>query len=273
MKYKLICTDMDGTLLNNEKKVSKATLESIKKAHDKGVKIAITTGRIFISAKYYGELLKIQAPIIASNGAYIREGDNLIYKCILGIENCRELLKIFNYYELVPHFYTAEGIFAGNSMYTSKFYEKSNSVVPEQFKIKIKTVENWEEVFENHQMDILKAVAIDDDINKIKKAKEDIKKLGMYEVVSSFSNNFEVMNKNVSKGRAAKRLTEYYNLNKSEVIAIGDNENDISMIEYAGLGVAMENATDETKKIANYITDSNDNDGVKKIIDKFILGH
>lgn len=272
MKYKLLCTDMDGTLLNNEKMVSEETLEAIKLAHEKGAKIAITTGRIFTSAKYYGHLLGIKAPIIASNGAYIREGDNVIYKCILGVENCKELLKIFKKHNLIPHFYTANGIFAGDEKYTSRFYAKTNQVVPDEFKINIEQTSQWQEIFLEHSEDILKAVAIDDDLEKLKKAKEEIRNLGKYEVVSSFSNNFEVMNKNVSKGRAVKMLTEHFNVTKDEVIAIGDSENDLSMICYAGLGVAMGNGDDLVKKAAQYITDTNENDGVKKVIDKFILG-
>ncbi|NEU03787.1 MULTISPECIES: Cof-type HAD-IIB family hydrolase [Clostridium] len=271
MKYKLLCTDMDGTLLDNDKMVSEGTLDAIKKAHNKGAKIAITTGRIFTSARYYGHLLGIKAPIIASNGAYIREGDNVIYKCVLGINNCMEILNIFKKYNLVPHFYTANGIFAGDTKYTSRFYAKSNQVVPDEFKINIKKVSQWKDIFDNYEEEILKAVAIDDDFEKLKKAKDEIRSLGKYEVVSSFSNNFEVMNKNVSKGRAVEMLTKHFNISKDEVIAIGDSENDLSMISYAGLGVAMKNGEDLVKNVASYITDTNDNEGVKKVIEKFIL--
>ncbi|GAA0123373.1 MAG: HAD family phosphatase [Clostridium argentinense] len=273
MKYKLICTDMDGTLLNSVKEVSKGNLEAIKKAHDKGVKIAICTGRIFTSAKYYGELIGIKAPIIASNGAYIREKDenNVIYKCILEKDNCFEILEIFEKYNLIPHFYTEDSIYAGETSYVFEFYSTLNKTVPDDFQIKIKKVDDWEEIFIENEFDILKAVAFDEDVEKIKKVKEEIRALGKYEVVSSLHNNFEVMNKNVSKGRAVEMLASYYNLSKDEVITIGDNENDLSMIEYAGLGVAMGNGEKIVKDKAEYITSTNDEDGVKEVIEKFIL--
>ncbi|WDU83798.1 HAD hydrolase family protein [Caloramator sp. Dgby_cultured_2] len=79
------------------------------------------------------------------------------------------------------------------------------------------------------------------------------------------------MAENTSKGNAVKILADYYNLKSDEVICIGDNENDISMVEYAGLGIAMGNATEELKNIADLIIDSNDNDGIAKFIENYIL--
>lgn len=79
----------------------------------------------------------------------------------------------------------------------------------------------------------------------------------------------ELFNKNVSKAEAIKKIGEYYGIKQEETIAIGDEINDLSMIEYAGLGVAMGNAKEEVKKIANYITDSNDEDGVRKVIEVY----
>lgn len=271
MSYKLICTDMDGTLLKDDKQISKATLDTIAKAHEKGVKLAITTGRIFVSAKYYAHLIGVKAPVIASNGAYVRDGNNVIYQCILGKESCNEILSIFKKYDLIPHLYTTDSLYTSNRKYTSQFYEKGNKLVPKDYRINIEKIDDWQKLIKSEGDNILKAVAIDDDLEKLKKAKEEFKALGKYEVVSSFSCNFELMNKEVSKGKAVERLTKYYNLTKDEVIAIGDNENDLSMIEYAGLGVAMENGEEIVKKSANYITSSNEDDGVRKVIEKFVL--
>ncbi|MFU0825856.1 MAG: hypothetical protein ACFWTK_12930 [Clostridium sp.] len=79
------------------------------------------------------------------------------------------------------------------------------------------------------------------------------------------------MKKGISKGNAVKILAEFYGLKREEVICIGDGENDLSMIKYAGLGIAMGNAPDYVKKEADYITETNDEDGVAKAIEKFIL--
>ena len=92
-----------------------------------------------------------------------------------------------------------------------------------------------------------------------------------FEVVSSRFDNFEVMNSGVSKGNAVKILADYYGISSEQVICIGDSENDLSMIKFAGLGVAMENGSKLVKDAAQYITASNNGDGVAKVIEKFVL--
>jgi len=90
-------------------------------------------------------------------------------------------------------------------------------------------------------------------------------------VSQSLKDNLEVMNKGINKGNAIRILAEIYGINREEIIAIGDNENDISMIEYAGLGIAMGNAVDTLKERADYITGNYDEDGVAQAIEKFVL--
>ena len=89
-----------------------------------------------------------------------------------------------------------------------------------------------------------------------------------YTTVKSTPFYYEIMNKNASKGNALAKLADHLGLNKDEVMAIGDNENDLSMIDYAGIGVAMGNATENVKTIADVHTTSNDEDGVAQIIEK-----
>ncbi|MTL48593.1 HAD-IIB family hydrolase, partial [Turicibacter sanguinis] len=91
------------------------------------------------------------------------------------------------------------------------------------------------------------------------------------EVVSSWKNNFEVMKKGSSKGEAVKQLTKYFNLTPDEVMCIGDSENDLSMIQFAGVGVAMGNATEDVKQAAQFITTSNKEGGVANAIEHFVL--
>ena len=92
-----------------------------------------------------------------------------------------------------------------------------------------------------------------------------------YTTVKSTPFYYEIMNKNASKGNALAKLADHLGLNKNEVMAIGDNENDFSMIDYAGIGVAMGNATENVKTIADVHTTSNDEDGVAQIIEKMVL--
>lgn len=276
MKYKLICTDMDGTLLNGNHEISRESIEVIKKAHDKGVKIAVCTGRLHSSAFYFANLLGINAPVISSNGAFIREKDRdkVIYKKTIDKNSLKEILKVCKEYSLIPYFHTPNRVMGEKEMHSAKIYMDFNKHLPKEEKIHIDIIkeDQWDEIFEKYKDEIVKAIVIEDKNSKaLKCAKDKLKKVEQLEVVSSMSNNFEIMNREVSKGRAVETLAKYYNISKDEIICIGDNENDISMIKYAGLGIAMENGCDEIKKVAQYITDTNINDGVAKVIEKFIL--
>lgn len=274
MGYKLICLDMDGTLLNDKKKISDRNKETIKKAHDKGIKVAISTGRVFASAHYYSELLGIKAPIIASNGAYIREKDRdeVIYESCLERETCEKILKVMEKYNFLKYFNTCNEIIADKPFPKANIYRIMNEELPDYMKVNLKVVEDLHEILnQEYESRIIKFISISEDYEKLNKAKKEVEEIGGLEVVRSSLNNFEVMNKGCSKGRAVEILAEFYNIKKEEVICIGDSENDLSMIKYAGMGVAMGNADDEIKEIANYITDTNNNDGVAKAIEKFVL--
>ncbi|MDP4090244.1 MAG: Cof-type HAD-IIB family hydrolase [Bacillota bacterium] len=275
MKYKMLCIDMDGTLLNSQKEITEKNKEYLRKAQEAGVKVVITTGRLFTSADYYADLIGIKAPIISANGAYIREKDRdeVIYKALLGRENCCTILEVLKKYELIPNFHTPNKIFTERKNPHIQMYLKINDRHPEDKKIDIIFVDKWEHVFEEFEMEILKCLAISEDNERVMKAKGELLTLEGLEVVSSSSNNFEVMTRGISKGRAVEILASYYNIVQDEIICIGDNENDASMIQYAGLGVAMGNAEEEIKDMAQYITASNDEDGVAEVVDKFILGY
>lgn len=112
---------------------------------------------------------------------------------------------------------------------------------------------------------IFKDAALIDDL------RNELKTIDRLEIVDSSKYNIEITRKGVSKGKAVEMLASLYNVKREEVLTIGDSENDLSMIEYAGLGVAMGNASDVIKAKADYITDTNDNDGVAEVISKFIL--
>ncbi|MFT8315070.1 MAG: Cof-type HAD-IIB family hydrolase [Clostridium sp.] len=273
MNYKLICIDMDGTLLDDKKEVSDENLRTLKKASEKGVKIAVCTGRLFASARYYAELIGVKAPVIASNGAYIREkdSDKVIYELSIGVDKCKKLQSILSKYDFNIYYNKYDAVITQNGFYEGNTYAAMNKNLPDKNKIKLITTEDIDKVIEEQGDDILKCICISDNYEGLAKARDEILEAGYYEVVSSNSDNIEIMIEGVAKGRAVKVLADFYNIAREEVICIGDNENDLSMIEFAGLGVAMGNATDKVKNIANYITETNNNNGVAKVIEKFIL--
>ncbi|MFL0250749.1 Cof-type HAD-IIB family hydrolase [Clostridium neuense] len=280
MKYKLVCVDMDGTLLNSKKIVSDANNKAIRKAHKLGVSIVITTGRIYENAAFYSKLIGIKSPVIASNGAIIKEKntDKVIYKKPLAIENIKQIISICNKHKVKVNFNTQDSFICGSRfvyLLISRFFLKSMSLADDG-KLNIEYVKDSHKLIEKAEQcynDIIKCEIIHTNQRKISALKKELRELSNIEVVGSSKYNIEITAKFVSKGKAVEALANLYRIQRQEIITIGDSENDLSMIEYGGLGVAMGNASEEIKSKADYITDTNDNDGVAKVINKFILNN
>ncbi len=274
MKYKMVCIDMDGTLLGKGRKISNESKKVIKEIHDKGVEIVVTTGRIYNNAAYYSHLLGVESPVIAANGAIVREKNTnkVIYENPIKTEECIRLIELLYKMNVFFHFYTLDGIYCGNELtkFATKLY-MTKQVGYDNLKIKyhvIKDLEKWKEFFRKTNVQITKCIAFSTKPDKIIKLKKELDKLNGIVYFGSGSRSVEINNKGVSKGKAVKALADYYGFKREEIVCIGDNENDISMIEYAGFGVAMGNAIDKVKKLADYITDTNKEDGVAKAIKK-----
>lgn len=275
MKFKMIAMDMDGTLLTTEKEVSERTKKILKQAADIGVKLVVCTGRIFASARIYAEIIGTKAPIIASNGAYIREKDRdeVIYKKNLSKEELIKIVRLVKEYGFYPHLFTSDTIYSEKLIFSSRAYDKWNEGLPEEERVKIRITGDLEKAIEEDGDEMFKVVVLTDmeDIEKLGALRREIETDVNVDVMSSWTNNIEVVSKGISKGNAVKILADYYGIEREEIICVGDNENDLSMIKYAGLGIAMGNATEELKAAAKYVTDTNDEDGVANAIEKFIL--
>ncbi|WP_425060235.1 5-amino-6-(5-phospho-D-ribitylamino)uracil phosphatase YcsE [Sporomusa carbonis] len=275
MAYKLVCIDVDGTLLNSKHKITKRTKEILLKAHKLGVHIVISTGRMYTDAEYYSNLIGVKSPVIASNGAFIKEKDHdkVIYKDVLGESLSLELLEIFRKYDITPYFCTPHKFYYGNIMF-KLFYVATKILGRRSNKLNMEYVfswHQWQKVLYKEKDDIVKCEVIYRDAGLINELRNELRNIKQLEIVDSSKHNIEITRKGVSKGKAVAMLASLYNLKREEIMTIGDSENDLSMIEYAGLGIAMGNALDIVKQKADYITDSNDNDGVANAINRFVL--
>ena len=276
MEYKMICIDMDGTLLNSKKKLSEVNKLALKKAYDNGVHIIICTGRNSKSALYFANKIGIKSAIIVNNGAIVIDEDSevLIFKEALEKEQCQKILELSKKYKTIPNFHSLGKIYLN-----SKFRKFINNIffnrkVPEKYKIEsiyLNEEKAWSSLFDEKKEVFGKCIMLDPSREKLKKLQGELDKTNLFEITYSGKYCLEINSKGVSKGRAVKILGEHYGIKQEEIICIGDNGNDISMIKYAGLGVAMKNGTEEVKKIADYITDTNDNNGVAKVVEKFIF--
>jgi len=266
MRYKLICIDMDGTLLDDKGKISEENMEAIKKAYDKGIMIAIATGRGVTSAEYHLGLIGVEGMIIALNGSYIKErGSNIfIFKCPLTMSEVKNIYEVVERHDIKAYFNTIDTSISNRKIVEEVINRYKGQGSKIQFCENIATLEKF-------NGEILKVSIINENnIELFNRVKKELKDMEMFEVVDSNTDYVEIMKNGCSKGRAVKMLAEIIGITRDEVVCIGDNENDIAMIEYAGLGIAMGNGCELLKKQADYITDTNFNSGVAKAINKIL---
>ncbi len=271
MDIKLICIDMDGTLLMDQQNMSQKDKQAIKEAISRGVHVAITTGRVYNCARLYSNEIGLETPIIASNGAFIGGvNGEVIYNNPLSIDEVNDFLKLTGKYELFSYLTANFGIISTIELPENNIYKVLNNRLKDDEKIKLEVINNIDDAYKLYPNELLKGVCVEkNNTKKLFKAKAELKKLNpVLEIVSSWNDNFEIMKKGSSKGEAVKQLTNYFNLKREEVMCIGDSENDLSMIEYACIGVAMGNAIDKVKNYAQYITAPNTNSSVAQAIKK-----
>lgn len=270
MDYKLIAIDMDGTLLNSQNTINKRTRDAILRAGDKGVYVVLATGRLMTSAINYSSKINLKRPIISSNGAVIiDENKNIIFEKHIDPGRIENIAHIADKNDVYYHFYGKDSFYSNKYVEDIiKFYNPADSL--EEEKIKFNLYNHIEDILKK-DIDIYKFIFIDEDRKKLYKLREELKEVEDINICSSWSNNVEIMEKDVSKGNSLKYLCEKLNIHRNEIIAVGDNENDLSMLNFAGLGVSMGNAKENVKSVADIITSTNDEDGVAEIIEKYIL--
>lgn len=269
MRYKLICTDMDGTLLGKGFEISQENIKALKESMKKGIKVALVTGRPYNAMKYFTSVLGDDVYIISTNGTYFNL-PGYEYKKVLNKDALEKIYLLGEKYKLNRHFKGCKIIISNNEIGKEHPYRLVNSKNKEEDRIEIIENASCETLLKRAENEILKCILFSEDSKTLEQAKNEFKKQEDLEVVSSGKINFEVMSKDTSKGIAVKKFCEILGIDNKEVICIGDNENDISMIEFAGLGIAMGNATDEVKSKADFVTDTNVNDGVAKALRKVL---
>lgn len=268
--YKIIALDMDGTLLNDKKVITDRTKDALIKAREKGVKVVLASGRPVDGLKKYLEELNLisdEEYVLSFNGSLVQKvkSEEVLYEIGLNGNDLHYLYDVSNNLGVNIHaFSPTRGLITPKvSKYTELEARLNNIDI---------NICDFNEVTEDEH--IVKVMFIDEE-ELIDKAVEKLP-AEMYEkfkVVRSTPFFLEQINKESGKATGLAALAKYLNVSKDEIIAVGDAENDLDMIEYAGLGVAMGNASESVKKIANYITADNNNDGIAEVIEKFILNN
>lgn len=278
---KLIASDMDGTLLNDNHEIDKDTAEAIKKAEESGIRFVISTGREYENVKYILDKRDIKCQCILSNGAEYRdENGNILDVININENSAKEIIQIFKDNNISARMFTDKGIFTTSTRekaleeltFRTLTFDKNLTkeeakkiAEKENFFTCLKYVEDVEKFFEDG-IEIRKFVAFHEDIELLNKLKGTIGKIGGLAISSSFNDNIEITDINAQKGIILEKVITKMGIDKKDVVILGDSFNDYSMFEIFEESVAMKNAIPEVKKIAKYITDTNDNQGVAKAI-------
>lgn len=269
MSIKLVAIDIDGTLLNSHNLVSEKTKSAIQKAKQLGVTVVLTTGRPFLGVKKFLEelsLLDDQDYVITYNGSLVQRSKSeevlvsygLTYDNFIEIEAMARKVGVHLHTTDYHHIYTANQEI---SPYT--IHEAYLTGMP----LRYRAVDQMtDELAIIKMMMIDEPAVLDAGIAKLPQAF-----LDKYSTAKSADFFFEVLNPEADKGHAVSKLAEHLGLDVSEVMTIGDNENDLSMITYAGTGVAMGNAVESVKQVADKMTLTNDQDGVAYALEQWVF--
>lgn len=270
MNFKLIAIDLDETLLTSQKSISEDNKKTIQKAIDKGIKVVLCTGRGHNAMYKFVEFLGLSGNnqfIITNGGASIEDlSGRILFSRMLNNQFYREFVQFLNNNDL--HYNVVD--VHGNTYTSNNGYIDPNTIKQANENahgLYIRTPDQLPDDFE-----IVKAI--------ITGTKEEMdKSAGMihehydnnYFVVRTGDGFIEVFPKGINKGTALTRLAKHLNISLDQVMAIGDQDNDISMFNVSGLAVAMKNAAEGPKLASDVLTDDNNHDGVGKAIEKYAL--
>ncbi|MCL6571563.1 MAG: Cof-type HAD-IIB family hydrolase [Bacillus sp. (in: Bacteria)] len=242
VEIKLIALDMDGTLLNNEGQISEANRKEIKAATNKGIFVVLSTGRSLITSREHADSLELSSYLVTVNGSEIWDEKRELVE--------RNLVKS----ELI------EWMWELSKQHKTNYWA-------------ISTKRNWRNEMPDdlHTFEWMKfGFDVDDDAVRETILKELYAK-GEFEISNSSLQNIEVNPAGINKATGLRIVCNRLGIDMDSVMAVGDSLNDVAMIKEAGLGVAMGNAQDIVKTAADWVTATNEEDGVAQAIRKWVI--
>ncbi|OYD98060.1 hydrolase [Nostoc sp. 'Peltigera membranacea cyanobiont' 210A] len=268
---KLLVLDIDGTIAGHSNNISEPVKQAIFAAQARGIQVAIATGRMYRSALRFHQDIGSTLPLMAYQGAWIQDpiSQKIHRHWVVSREIAHQLLDYFEQPELRSllsvHFYINDQLYVRELTRETKIYAERSGIIAIP-------VGDLRQALTNEPTKIL---ALSDDTDVIDKLLGNLRRqytpaeLYMTTSVATF---FEATNASVNKGTAIRYLAEeLLGLQLANVMAIGDNFNDVEMLEYAGLGVAMGNAPTGVQAIAKWVAPSVEEDGAAVAIEKFLL--
>lgn len=265
MNYKLVAADLDDSLLGDDRRISKENKKAIEEVVKEGGVFTIATGRPLQGCVVFVEELGLDVPFITYNGALVIKGKSMevLYHKAIEAQDGINIIKEGKKNNATILVFHDNKLYVNELNERTKNYHKTSTMLP-----------HLEEDLESIAKMGATKILLYHEPEEIKKIQQDMKENFKGKVNFHISKPYflEFVHQDVSKGDALAALAQSMGISSQGVIAIGDSYNDISMIEYAGLGVAVSNAHPEVKVHADYISKSNREHGVAQVLRKFVLG-
>lgn len=272
-QYKIIALDIDGTLLTSQNKVSPQTKQALEHSRSSGIDIILVTGRHHMMTTSLHTFLELKTPIICANGAYIYDPEN--QKITEGTEISRNqrinLFPLIKKYSFDVIFYFTDSI---GYQPDNRLIQKAKAYFDENTKEPAPNFLMFETLHQLFELDkaLWKIDLIHPDATAIDAFISETTPEYNLELQRTSFNGLEIIHHKNNKGSRLHSWVYKQGIDMSQVIAFGDNQNDISMLTKVGLGVAMGNASDMVKRCAQRLTKSNDDDGIAAVLAEILCG-
>ena len=266
MAIKLVAIDLDDTLLDSGLQIAPSCLEAIRRVQELGIKVTLATGRMYRSALPYARQIKADLPLITYQGALVKNSlsGEVLYHRPVPQELALEIMEYFRQARVHYHTYLDDELYLESLTEEGRAYANMARVEPRIVPDLMEAV---------RQAPPLKIMAITENERALLDMEVELKSRYSKQLNITRSKPYflEVMDQSANKGQALQVVAEHFDIDRKEVLAVGDSYNDLAMIEWAGIGVALGNARDVVKDAADYVTSSNDEAGVAEALHRFIL--
>lgn len=264
-KIKLWVSDIDGTLLNYDGTTTKKMLSVIEKINTSDTKLVLATGRMFMGAQFQADKFNLKTPVICYQGAVVRNKDEVLWQRPINDKLSREVIEYLRNNKVHTHIYTNDIL----------YIEDDNKKIMDEYcngrGTTYEVVDNFDDV--DITSGCAKILGVIYDEEKMKRIKKELqeKYKGVLTIVQSAKMYLEVNDIGATKGEALKFLKEYWNLADDEVLASGDQDNDVELLKNAGVRVCVGSNSEKIKEVAQYHCSSVDSDELPELIERLVL--
>lgn len=268
--YKLAVFDLDGTLLDSHHEISEDNKKALKRLADEDCHIVIATGRPDMLVKEYLYKLELDTPVISCNGAMIRQpiSGQIFYQKYIPKAKALSVLQLCKDEGHIYMAYTKDAIITTDNFRT-RYFEERNKTLDPSCRTKFIIEHDIERISDVY--DINKILIIEKDEEKYEVMKDRLKDFDGVTKVSSAKGFYDIMPLNTSKKNAIDQLIDHFNIKISDVVAFGDNYNDVDMLKHVGTAITTSNGVSEVKEVADYISIDHNDSGVAYAINSYIF--